>query len=217
MSDYAIFFDYDNKTYRLPTNPEQMMVSITQAVEKYEVLKLGEISVPTHMQLKEYSFECEFPIKERHYVETSGGFQNADYYIKLFEKWRSELVPVRFIASNGIGDDINSLVLIEELTITEKAGEEGDKYLSFKLVEYKQFGKRLKPGDVIKITAETSSPSVNPKSNGYYVVKPGDSLWAIAKTQYGDGSKYPKIFNANKNQIKNPALIYPGQRLVIPS
>ena len=33
--------------------------------------------------------------------------------------------PVRFIASNGIGDDINTLVLIEELTITEQAGGKG--------------------------------------------------------------------------------------------
>ena len=49
-----------------------------------------------------------------------------------------------------------------------------------------------------------------------YTVKSGDTLWAIAKTYYGNGAQYPKIYNANTNIIKNPNLIYPGQKLVIP-
>ncbi len=225
MSNYAIFFDYDNKTYRLPVNPEQIEITTTQAVEKYEVLKLGQISIPTHMELLEYSFDCELPHIPYSYVETSGDFKDPDYYLRLFKDWRDKLKPIRFIASNGIGDDINSLVLIQELTITEKAGEEGDKYISFKLVEYKQFGKKSEviksknpsmPIKVVKTKTNISTPTVNPKSKGIYTVKPDDSLWGIAKLQYGDGSKYPKIFTANKNQIKSPGLIYPGQRLVIP-
>ena len=36
---YAVFFDKDNTTYRLPTNPEQIEISSTQAIEKYEILK----------------------------------------------------------------------------------------------------------------------------------------------------------------------------------
>ncbi len=226
MSNYAVFFDYDNKTYRLPVNPEQVEISTTQAIEKYEVLRLGQISVPTHMELAEYTFECEFPNTPFSYVETSGSFKGPDYYLKLFKDWRDKMKPIRFIACNGIGDDINSLVLIEELTITEKAGEEGDKYISFSLVEYKQFGKKSAvvksnnpsaPAKVVKTTTNTSTPTVNPKSKGTYTVKSGDSLWGIAKMQYNDGSKYPKIYTANKNQIRSPGLIYPGQRLVIPS
>jgi len=42
------------------------------------------------------------------------------------------------------------------------------------------------------------------------------SLSAIAKKYYGDASKWTLIYNANKNQIKNPNLIYAGQRLVLP-
>ncbi|MDQ4678241.1 LysM peptidoglycan-binding domain-containing protein, partial [Stenotrophomonas maltophilia group sp. RNC7] len=47
-------------------------------------------------------------------------------------------------------------------------------------------------------------------------VKSGDSLWAIAKKYYGNGAKWPKIHAANKDKVKNPNLIYPGQKLVIP-
>lgn len=219
MSNYAIFFDYDNKTYRLPVNPEELETSSVQAIEKYEVLKLGQIAIPTHMELKEYSFECEFPHERLHYVETSGRFMDADHYIKEFEKWRDSLTPVRFIASNGIGDDINTLVSIEEIAITEKAGEEGDKYISFKLLEYKNFGKKAAvvevAGNVAIAVKEVSVPEVSPKSSGSHTVVSGDTLYGIAKKYYGDGSKYTKIFNANKDKIKNANLIYPGQKLVI--
>jgi nucleoid-associated protein YgaU len=49
-----------------------------------------------------------------------------------------------------------------------------------------------------------------------YVVKSGDSLSKIAKEFYGDVKKWKTIYEANKNIIKNPDLIKPGQKLVIP-
>jgi nucleoid-associated protein YgaU len=51
----------------------------------------------------------------------------------------------------------------------------------------------------------------------YYNVVSGDSLSKIAKQFYGDGSKYPVIFEANKPMLKSPELIYPGQVLRIPA
>ena len=44
----------------------------------------------------------------------------------------------------------------------------------------------------------------------------GDCLWAIAKHLYGSGFAYVTIYQANKNQIKNPDLIYPNQVFVLP-
>jgi nucleoid-associated protein YgaU len=49
-----------------------------------------------------------------------------------------------------------------------------------------------------------------------YVVVKGDSLSRIAKQQYGDANKWPKIYEANRNNIKDPKLINPGQTLRIP-
>jgi nucleoid-associated protein YgaU len=49
-----------------------------------------------------------------------------------------------------------------------------------------------------------------------YTVAAGDSLSKIAKQFYGDANKYMKIFDANKDQLKNPDLIKPGQTLRIP-
>ena len=44
----------------------------------------------------------------------------------------------------------------------------------------------------------------------------GDSLWRISRSTYGDGRRYPSIFEANRTRIRNPNLIYPGQILVVP-
>ena len=45
----------------------------------------------------------------------------------------------------------------------------------------------------------------------------GDSLSKIAKRFYGDAQQWRKIFEANKDQIKNPDLIHPGQTFRIPA
>ena len=54
------------------------------------------------------------------------------------------------------------------------------------------------------------------KEVDYYVVQSGDSLSKIAKEYYGNAMKYPEIFEANREVIKDPDLIYPGQKLRIP-
>ena len=50
----------------------------------------------------------------------------------------------------------------------------------------------------------------------YYTVVKGDTLSAIAKTQYGNANAYMKIFEANKPMLNHPDKIYPGQLLRIP-
>ena len=47
-------------------------------------------------------------------------------------------------------------------------------------------------------------------------VQPGMTLWAISKENYGDGRLYVQVFEANKDRIRNPDLIYPGQVFTVP-
>jgi len=51
---------------------------------------------------------------------------------------------------------------------------------------------------------------------GMVVVQPGHSLWRIARATYGRGVRYTIIYEANRAQIRNPNLIYPGQVFVLP-
>jgi nucleoid-associated protein YgaU len=53
-------------------------------------------------------------------------------------------------------------------------------------------------------------------AGGIRVVSRGDSLWALSRLAYGDGNRYAVIFNANREKIHNPNLIYPGQTVVLP-
>jgi nucleoid-associated protein YgaU len=66
-------------------------------------------------------------------------------------------------------------------------------------------------------TAPPPQPAPAPASAPrIYTVVAGDSLSKIAKREYGKASLWPRIFEANKDQIKNPDLIHPGQQLRIP-
>jgi nucleoid-associated protein YgaU len=50
----------------------------------------------------------------------------------------------------------------------------------------------------------------------YVIVQPGNSLWRISRRLYGRGMEYVQIYDANKAQIRDPDLIYPGQVFEIP-
>lgn len=64
--------------------------------------------------------------------------------------------------------------------------------------------------------ASSTAPTPEPAEQTYTVAS-GDSLSKIAKKFYGDPSQWRRIFEANRDLIKNPDLIHPGQTLKIPS
>lgn len=48
------------------------------------------------------------------------------------------------------------------------------------------------------------------------IVQPGNSLWRIARRTLGGGIHYSEIYQANRDQIRDPNLIYPGQIFTVP-
>jgi nucleoid-associated protein YgaU len=61
--------------------------------------------------------------------------------------------------------------------------------------------------------------NIKVENTDYYhkhTVKSGESLSLIAKHYYGDAMKYPQVFEANKDILKNPDVIHPDQVLTIP-
>lgn len=63
------------------------------------------------------------------------------------------------------------------------------------------------------LAAVQSDPEVSVKA---ITVQPGTTLWAIARDRYGEGTLFVRVFEANKERIKNPDLIYPGQVFELP-
>ncbi len=47
-------------------------------------------------------------------------------------------------------------------------------------------------------------------------VQPGETLWTIARSTVGHGELWPALYAANRDRIKDPARVYPGQELSIP-
>lgn len=63
------------------------------------------------------------------------------------------------------------------------------------------------------LSEETSNPDFKVAMK---TVQQGHTLWAIAKERYGDGILYVEVFDANRDKIRDPDLIYPGQIFVLP-
>lgn len=64
---------------------------------------------------------------------------------------------------------------------------------------------------------ERVTPQVVEEGTLVVVVQPGNSLWRIARRTLGEGTRYTIIFEANRERIRDPDLIYPGQIFTVPS
>jgi nucleoid-associated protein YgaU len=64
---------------------------------------------------------------------------------------------------------------------------------------------------------ETGAPIDVTAATGGVFVKPGNTLWQIARQLYGSGVRYTLIFQENSEQIRDPDMIYPGQIFKLPS
>jgi nucleoid-associated protein YgaU len=64
--------------------------------------------------------------------------------------------------------------------------------------------------------ADEKPPAADNPYTQTHVVQSGDSLSKIAQKYYGDPSMYTQIFEANRDILKDPNKIFPGQKLKIP-
>jgi nucleoid-associated protein YgaU len=62
-----------------------------------------------------------------------------------------------------------------------------------------------------------ASPATGASGIATAIVSRGDSLWRISRLTYGAGMRYAVVYKANRGQIRNPDLIYPGQVFVLPA
>ena len=78
-------------------------------------------------------------------------------------------------------------------------------------------------GDVVAraavpFTVQDLTPAELAKAEvGNVIIRKNDNLWTIAQRLYGDGRRYTSIYQQNRDQIKNPELIFPGQIFQVPS
>ena len=68
----------------------------------------------------------------------------------------------------------------------------------------------------VELPFSRAKPVRNLAEGKVVFVQPGNSLWRLARRSYGEGLRYTEIYQANRDQIRNPDLIYPGQVFVLP-
>jgi len=203
----------------LPVNPGEVTIRREKQYETVNILSLGEVDFPTGEKLKEISFSSFFP---RDY--DPGYCQYVDIpdpqiAMNQLTAWTVGEKPVRLIITETL---INVLVLLITHVTTFKGGEPGDVYYDLSCRTWREVKARtaveaVTPVASPRITQQRPRPDVKPVQK-VYVVKSGDSLWKIAKLQYGNGSKYSMIYNINKKIIgPNPNNITPGMKLVMPA
>ncbi len=71
-------------------------------------------------------------------------------------------------------------------------------------------------GQTLASAETTATTEIDPPKDGRIVIQPGNNLWRISRVIYGSGTKYTVIFESNKDQIRNPNLIFPGQVFMTP-
>lgn len=227
---YKMALIIEGREISIPVLPEKLTVKAAGKNERTTVLELGEIYILRKKGLREVAWESFFPVNNAPYV--TGTIREPIDIVRAIENSRDTPSPIRFILV-GTDLDINIRFGIESFEYDERAGEVGDIYYSIKLVEWKDYSPKriiLPPVQAVQAVAVKSVQAKEPARPGSpppaktHAVARGDSLWAIAKKYYGDGSRYPEIYNANKAIIDgrnkgtgNPKYtIYPGQVFTIP-
>jgi LysM repeat protein len=207
----------------MPQTPAKLSVKISGKNTTVTLLNEGEINFLKYPGLTEITLPLVCPMLT--------ASKRPDYYLTLLERAKTQRTTTQFIMTRTTPAgqllfDTNIKVSVEDYTIEENASNGLDVSVEVKLKQYRDYSTKTvviknsqdSKDNKSKKTAsvETQRSSSNAPQTKTYTVKKGDTLWGIAKKYYGNGAKYTQIYNANKDKIKNPNLIYPGQVFTIP-
>lgn len=190
--------------------PAHELPALIEKVGLSNVIQVGDVNLIGNTGLREISLKSFFPAKDYNFSNNAGRKQPLTYVEKI-ESWRKSGTPIRVI----ITGTLNMEATVESFVWGEQDAT-GDIYYTCNLKEYKKI--KTKKATVTIATVKPTVRATKPQASTArtYTVKSGDCLWKIAKQFYGNGAQYTKIYNANRDKIKNPNLIYPNQVLTIP-
>lgn len=217
---------------KLPVAPEKLEISIGSNNKVKTLINGGDFNILKSPSLIEISFDMRLPQTAYPWASDS----DAEKYLNKLKDLKENKKSFRFIVTRSLGlnrlFDTNLLMALEEYKIKEDSDEGFDIIVEVELKQWKLYGTKVyTPSKTADTTGgqKRSDSNANGNSNTSYTIVSGDTLWAIAKKFYGDGSLWKKIYNANSNVIETTAKnrgmksssnghwIFPNTKLVIPS
>lgn len=233
---YDFYFNIGGEVLTLPITPASLKMTVGSNNKVVTLINEGDINIPKSPALVEFEFDARFPMRSYPYSREALNFET---YLNKFTALKTDKTPFVFnvirTTPNGKGTwGTVRRVTLEDLEISEDADEGDDVIISFSLKEYKDYGvQTIKTSTSNPTTTSTSEKPRNTDNKATkqetYTIKSGDTLWAIAKSKYGDGSKWTIIYEANKSVIEaeakkhgkqsssNGNLIYPNTQIIIPA
>lgn len=214
-----VYIKTKDEIFHFPVNPFSVSVNGGKKYDTFDILYQGEKDFPAKKakRIRQMTLDTMFPFEYEPYCRYRD-IPNPEVAVKKIMEWSESDSMVRLIITDY---SFNEMVNISDYQVSESGESHRDKYISLDI----RVARGDEPGTITTIekTSEKSpAPKLKdnrpePKQEKMYVVKPGDSLYKISKSLYGDGAKYTTIYNANKNTIGNdPGKIFPGQKFIIP-
>lgn len=234
MREYSIqfFIKVDEFLLTIPVNPEELEVTKEIGYDTYANLDKQEILKLQEDKLIELELESILEMTASS-MSVSPDVYRPEVYLEFFNKLKDTRKLIRVTSSDGIFDFEGYITGVT----TNYTGGTTDYGYTLNIIQnrsvelitnidnsYKKINEeyvilrstpKSNPTTSSTNTGSTATASSNNSSKRYTIVS-GDTLSGIARKFYGNSSRWPDIFNANRNVIKNANLIYPGQVITIP-
>lgn len=215
--------------FTFPALPEKVSGKYAAKYQSFDIISQGTVKVPKGTDVAEFSWDGVFfgKSKKNEPIVRKGAWREPDKCVKILRDFMKNETVLNLIVTNTW---INVDVTISSFT-AKPVGAYGNIEYSITFSQKKFLRIYTTNELVIAAFVKKTKPRNDSESfsDSSYTVVSGDTLWGIAASKLGDGTKWMQIYDANKDTIEQWARdhgmsssdhghwIWPGEPLVIPA
>lgn len=194
----------------MPVAPGELKIKIKNQNKSFTLVSEGELNVLKSPGLSEISFTLLLPHTAYGFAVYESGFKRPDYFLSLFERLKvtRQNFVLTILRQVERGEQLpyktSMRCALETYTVKESAKDGLDFAVDLTLKQYIPYGVKtltIKPSESSNGSVATSTEDRDASSKTQadsYTIKSGDTLWDIARTALGDGSRWREVYTLNK-------------------
>lgn len=223
MDIYLTETGNSNTRFTFPSLPERIGINGSAIYQSFDIINIGSVKVPKGTDTGTISWDGTFFGAKKKKEVIIRSWKSPKECRNILERWRDNGTILRLLVTDT---NINYDVTIENFD-GDESGAFGNFEYSISFIRHREL--KVYTTDELKITAYVvARPAPPPANGGTYTVVSGDSLWRIAQNKLGGGTRWPEIYNLNKDIIEasarrhgkssssNGHWIYPGDTFTLP-